>query len=270
MKREAATHPKLYDLADRLEIPHAHALGLLQGLIWFTADHATAGDIGKWPDGAISRGSGWGGDSAHFIEALVASGWLDRNDDHRLVMHDWPDHTESWVRAKLARLGQAFLACYQVPAEATAEAIPEATAEATAEPPGETAEATAEPAPEAIPERNTNRTEPNRTKPNQTKPKKGAAAGPPDLGLHPSLAANDDFRAAWAEWWKYRGGRKLTRNATTMQAQLAALAAVGPAAAVDAIQTAIRSGWQGVFPEKTGAARGKTTTRHRAQRHGTT
>ena len=265
MKREAATHPKLHDLAARLDVPNAHALGLLQGLIWFVADHAIAGDLGKWPDGAIARGSGWEGQPAQFIEALVGAGWVDLSDDHRLVMHDWPHHVERWVLAKLTKLGLEFLPCYYETPEVTAEATAVATAEPTGEPPPDDGNGQAAPTADPTP----NRTEPNRTKPNQTRKaaKPRARAKSPPLPW--ALAGCPQFVEAWTEWWAYRGRRKLTRDATTMQKQLDGLAKLPPLEAAECVQLSLRSGWAGVFPEKQ-ANRGGTsgrTPQRRSQRH---
>lgn len=112
MKRETLRHPKTYDLAARLNVSRAEALGFLT-LLWdFTAEVATQGNIGKWPDGAIAGSCDWRGDPSSFIESLVGAGWIDRSHDHRLIVHDWPDHCERWVKAKLDKLGQSFLECY--------------------------------------------------------------------------------------------------------------------------------------------------------------
>jgi hypothetical protein len=114
MKRETLRHPKTYDLAARLNCDRATALGLLV-LLWdFTGDAAISGDVGKWNNGAIARACDFAGDADAFIEALVGAGWLDEVEEHRLVVHDWPDHCEDWVRKKMDRAKLQFCACYGV------------------------------------------------------------------------------------------------------------------------------------------------------------
>lgn len=158
MKKEALRHPKMLDLASRLGIGLDAAIGKMT-LLWdFAQDYATRGDIGKLPDGAIAMACVWSGDPKVFVDALVDAGWLDRNDEHRLVIHDWPDHCERWVCAKLAKIGQDFLPCYRK--SSTPERSTEATVEATVE---------------ASPIAKPNRTEPN-PKPNRTEPNHSAGA----------------------------------------------------------------------------------------------
>lgn len=239
MKREAANHPKMHDLAARLGIENEHALGLVQRLIWFTADHAIAGDVGKWPDGAIARGCGWQGEPTAFVDALTSAGWLDAHDAHRLILHDWPDHAENWVKAKMKKAKTAFLPDYFATPVRTSEATSVRTSEATGmptnEPPDYSLEAT-------------DTASPNQTKPNQTKPK---GRQPPPLP--PKLAASDDFRFAWDDWLAYRRESKLTCNRKTLQAQLADLAQHQPGHAAATVRKSIRNGWKGLFPESRSA-----------------
>lgn len=167
MKKEALKHPKLYDLMARLDVSKATALGYLT-LMWdFTEDSATPGNIGKWPDGSIARACEWTGDPAVFVLALVGSGWLNRHSVHRLIVHDWPDHCQRWVRAKLLRCGQTFLDCYSNP---TTEGTIEATVEATIDNQKQTTEATTEASPCA---RVPNLPYPTLPEPNQTKHTQG-------------------------------------------------------------------------------------------------
>lgn len=113
MKREALFHPKMLDLAARLQITQAQAIGHVTLLVNWTADFAIQGDVGKWPNGAISRGCGWDASPDTFVDALRDSGWLDEHPEHRLILHDWPDHAERWVKSKLSSLGLRFLDAYE-------------------------------------------------------------------------------------------------------------------------------------------------------------
>lgn len=108
MKREALNHPKMLDLASRLNISRAHTVGILTLLFDFTASYAPQGDVGKHRDGAIARACDWMECPEVFITALVDAGWLDRDDKCRLIVHDWAEHCENWVRAKLYKLNLPF------------------------------------------------------------------------------------------------------------------------------------------------------------------
>jgi len=113
MKREALRHPKLYDLMQRLDCRRPAALGYLT-LLWdYCGEVAPQGDIGKWTDVAIATACDWQGDPADFINGLLKSGWLDNVDNPaRLLVHDWPEHCEQFVKKKLMRSGHNFHKLY--------------------------------------------------------------------------------------------------------------------------------------------------------------
>jgi hypothetical protein len=124
MKRAALTHPKMYDLAAGLECSHPEAIGFLNLLFDFTASNAPRGDIGKFADGAIARGCMYPGDPRKFIECLVAAGWLDSDPTHRLLVHDWPENCEQWVKLKVQKLWTGFATpSGESPATPTPESI---------------------------------------------------------------------------------------------------------------------------------------------------
>jgi hypothetical protein len=110
MKMDGLDHPKTLDLASRLNVSRVAVIGHLELLWAFTGKQSPQGNIGKWPDGAIARACDWMGPATVFIEALVASGFLDHSDEHRLTVHDWSVHAQSWVRAKLKRDNLEFVA----------------------------------------------------------------------------------------------------------------------------------------------------------------
>lgn len=112
MKRETLRHPKTLDLAARLGLDRPAALGTLM-LLWdFAAEYAIQGDIGKWPNAVISSACDYRADPDSFVEALIHAKWLDINTTHRLIVHDWPDHCERWVKLKMGKLRIQFLECY--------------------------------------------------------------------------------------------------------------------------------------------------------------
>jgi len=101
-------------LCELLECELATAVGLLELLWHFTADFAPQGDIGRFTDQRIEAACGWNGESENerakrlhlprwnrqgvLIQALVGAGWLDRSDEHRLVVHDWHIHADNTVK----------------------------------------------------------------------------------------------------------------------------------------------------------------------------
>lgn len=116
MKRGAPDHPKVHDFADilqqKLQLPWELCLSLACGMLerfWhLTAKFAPAGDVGKFPNNRIARAIGWPDDPDWIIDALVTCGLLDRDDTHRLIVHDWADHADDCVHAQIARKRQYF------------------------------------------------------------------------------------------------------------------------------------------------------------------
>lgn len=109
MKLSAFDSPKLADLKGRLGCRMPAAVGILELLWAFTARHAPTGAVGKWSDEAISAACDWDGRPGKLIRALVASGWLDRHTEHRLIVHDWADHAPRNVRELLKNHKRDFV-----------------------------------------------------------------------------------------------------------------------------------------------------------------
>ena len=80
-------------------------------------------------------------------------------------------------------------------------------------------------------------------------PRGKRSAKPADVEI-PETLDTPDFRAAWGEWLAYRRERKATCSARTLSKQLAMLAELGPAVAIESIENSIRGGWQGLFQPK--------------------
>lgn len=132
MKRDALTHPKMLDIASKLGISRAHAVGILNLLFDFTATHAPQGNIGKHRNGSIAMACDWTGDADAFVDALIETGWVDMDSNHRLLVHDWHVHCEQWVKQKLTKLKLDFATpSTEVDSKAVATAV--ATAVTTAE-----------------------------------------------------------------------------------------------------------------------------------------
>lgn len=81
------------------------AVGLLEGVWHFTAVSAFRGDIGKFDDETIAEFAGWYGDAGQFIGLLVECGWLDRSQEHRLIVHDWHEHAPRYIRGNVNKYG---------------------------------------------------------------------------------------------------------------------------------------------------------------------
>jgi hypothetical protein len=101
-------------LAEKLEIPLHAAVGIMEMLWHYSGEYTPKGDIGRLADGVIAKAVDWRGDTSKLISVLIQTGWLDVNEEHRLVIHDWPQHCEQYVERKLERCGQKFLSVYKI------------------------------------------------------------------------------------------------------------------------------------------------------------
>lgn len=127
MLRGTPEHPKTAALMALLSIGRAQAVGHLEMLWHFASVYAPVGDIGRWPDAAIEAACSWEGDPGALVAALVACRWLDPSDEHRLAVHDWHEHSDRYVRRKVARKGQEILRVTSVDARQAPKGRPEGT-----------------------------------------------------------------------------------------------------------------------------------------------
>lgn len=82
-----------------------------------------------------------------------------------------------------------------------------------------------------------------------TKTPKGAASEA-EKHLAGSVLDTERFRAAWADWCRYRAEARKKLTPSTMKIQLAKLTRMGEAAAVASIEQSIEQGWAGLFAPK--------------------
>ena len=80
MKREAILHTKMKRLCRRLDIPLWQAVGLLEvDLALDGQGDSRVETSAKLSDEDIALAIDYRGDESQMVEALVASGWLDRD-----------------------------------------------------------------------------------------------------------------------------------------------------------------------------------------------
>lgn len=80
-------------------------IGLLEALWIFAQNNAKAGDVGRFTDEELAVELEWPGHPEELVAALVETGWLDRCAVHRLLVHDWADHSPNWLKGVVARGG---------------------------------------------------------------------------------------------------------------------------------------------------------------------
>ena len=108
MKREAFDHPKIRRLARLLDEPLYAARGIVESLWHVTAKFAPRGNIGRLEDEDIADQIDWRKDPAALMESLVKAKLVDACETHRYVIHDWADHADNGVKARLRRMGDDF------------------------------------------------------------------------------------------------------------------------------------------------------------------
>lgn len=113
MRRGAPDHWKMRALSMCLKVPVLYGLawanGTMERLWHYTAKYHPQGDIGKAPDWAIAEACAWPADkAAELIEGMVESKFVVRSEQHRLLVHDWPQHADDSVKKTLKNNGLEF------------------------------------------------------------------------------------------------------------------------------------------------------------------
>lgn len=108
MKREATSHTKMKLLSRKLRLPLYSCVGIMELLWHLTAREAPQGDIGKLSNESIAIGIDYEGDADALVAVLQECGWLEQSEGHRLVIHDWSEHSDDTVDNKLARAGKYY------------------------------------------------------------------------------------------------------------------------------------------------------------------
>lgn len=106
MKLSAIESVKFKKLKLRLQLSQWQAVGLLESIWMFAARNAPIGNIGKHSNEDIAVQIEWAGNPDDLVSALVDCRWLDVDETHRLIIHDWADHLPNWLQANLKRHGK--------------------------------------------------------------------------------------------------------------------------------------------------------------------
>lgn len=108
MKRGTENLLKFQHLQRDLGLAEYEAVGLLQTLWNKTDINCPRGDIGRLSNEDIAVILDWRRDPDELIKSLVRRGWIDEHVEHRLIIHDWPDHCENTTHRKVARSKEFF------------------------------------------------------------------------------------------------------------------------------------------------------------------
>lgn len=100
--QELREHPKTYKLMDLLEIDKPQALGHLHLFWWWCVDYAPTGCLEGYTDLQLARAGVWTREPKMFVNALVESGFLERQGGV-LTVHDWLDFCGELILKRLDR-----------------------------------------------------------------------------------------------------------------------------------------------------------------------
>lgn len=132
----------MYGLANVLKLPLPYAVGIMEMLWHFAGQNTPEGDIGRVTDAEIAAAVAWEKRPDILIEALVSSKWIDRHAEHRLIIHDWPEHADQAVRKTLQYRRSNFCTAYtENSPEVSPDKHPEVSPDSS--PTSDTAKATA-------------------------------------------------------------------------------------------------------------------------------
>jgi hypothetical protein len=85
-------HGKTLDLASRLKIKPIYAAAHLCRLWCWGLDNTQDGVLPRANADVIANAADWKGKSGLFLDALIAAGWVDRDDNGLFMLHDWMDY----------------------------------------------------------------------------------------------------------------------------------------------------------------------------------
>ncbi len=90
-------HRKIYALSDVLNISVPLAIGLLLCLWLWAMDNTVSGNLDDISAHTIARGAKWDGDPEQFLNALIATHFVDIDDGGRRFFHSWSEYEGKFI-----------------------------------------------------------------------------------------------------------------------------------------------------------------------------
>lgn len=90
--QELGRHPKTKKFARLLAISLPEAVGYLHYLWWWALDFAQNGNLSKYDAADIADAILWEREPSVLMDALADAGFVDRDDNGELIIHDWQDY----------------------------------------------------------------------------------------------------------------------------------------------------------------------------------
>lgn len=264
----------MIDLATDLGVNKVWAVGIVESLIGWAAEYRPTGAIGQRCDNkTIARELGYDGDPDKLMAALVTSGWVEESPDPRvrLFIHDWSQHCEDTVHARVWKLGLTFadggeIRRKVIPSEWRGKPnpnqpppehkndghrVPSDSHRTSGDSHGAQSGASV-PAPASAPAS---------VPVTRQAPPKAAAPSPESVPI-PLSIDTPEVREHWSEWIANCRERRKPLTARAAKMQLKDLEAMGPERACAAIRHSIGGRYQGIFePKDNGNGRAGSTAK---------
>lgn len=91
-----------------LKLNHWQTVGILESIWLMAQEDATDGAIGKYSNSDIAAAIEYEGNPDEMIQSLIESGWLDNDEEFRLIIHDWSDHVPKYIKGGFSKAGKLF------------------------------------------------------------------------------------------------------------------------------------------------------------------
>lgn len=108
MKEGTENSVKFKKLKRRLSLPEWQVIGLLEAIWKLTRNSAPEGDIGRFDNEDIAASIEYEDDPDELIRHLVECGWLDEDEEYRLIVHDWSEHVPTYLKGNFAKRQKLF------------------------------------------------------------------------------------------------------------------------------------------------------------------
>lgn len=119
-----ARHPKTLKLARKLNVHVAQAIGHLHMFWWWALDYAQDGDLSHCDPEDIAIAADWPEDADFFVESMVEVGFIDRDNDGLLIIHDWYDYAGKLIERRAADAARKKRSRAKKDAQETSEGRP--------------------------------------------------------------------------------------------------------------------------------------------------
>jgi hypothetical protein len=254
VKASGVHHRKFRYLAQILEIPRPHAIGMMELLYSYAQRYVKTGLFTDHSPADLAHECEWTGDPATLVDAMVTAGLLDRLEDGTVAIHDWLEHCPHYILRDLKASG----------------GLPQSWERGEKNPIWNLCRDNVEQCCDFVVTCHDSPTSSPSPSPSTTTPRQAAKppapAGPRLDGyalidIPPDFREDAAFMATLADWCACRREIGKTISKTSAGRQMAKLRRMGVADATASLEQSMANGWTGVFEPRTTGPPGSRTKR---------